>query len=287
LIRNRKKTGFRRSAALLLGSTLFIGGALLPGASASAAETAASTAVYTAKSGDTFWNLSRQFGIPLQSLLDANPDVNPLNIYSGLKLNIPQATQVYTAREGDTFWNLSVQFGIPLQSLLDANPDVDPLNIYAGLKLHIPSAAISAGEAPKTAADAKIAEGTPAPQQQAEAVQAITTATGETLEFVKVLDVKATAYSDSSEENKWGPVDYFGNPLKLGTIAVDPKVIPFGTRVYITGYNFDGLPKGGLIATATDTGSAIKGNRIDIFVPGKRSYVATFGVQDVKVYILK
>lgn len=183
------------------------------------------------------------------------------------------AATPYTAREGDTFWLLSKKFGIPLQRLMDANPKIDPLNIYEGLKLSLPSdgmKAASASAAPKS-----------------EAVNAVTTSAGESLAFSKVLNVRATAYSDAPEENGWGPVDYFGNRLKLGTIAVDPKVIPFGTKVYITGYDFDGLPKGGMIATATDSGSAIKGNRIDIFVPGSRSFVSAFGFQDVKVYILK
>jgi 3D (Asp-Asp-Asp) domain-containing protein len=57
--------------------------------------------------------------------------------------------------------------------------------------------------------------------------------------------------------------------------------------VYITGYDFEGLPTGGLVATASDKGSAIKGNRIDIFVPGTHDFVSGFGIQNVKVYVLK
>ncbi len=220
--RKWKKTGIR-AAALLLGGTL-----LLPGLAAHAA------APYTAKAGDTFWLLSKRYGVPLQELMDANPNVNPLNVYAGLELKIPSTAAVA----------VSAQSTVPAVTITESKAPAQPAN-------------------------------------------AVTTATGESLAFSKVLDVKATAYTDSPEENGWGPVDYFGKPLKLGTIAVDPKVIPFGTKVYITGYNFGGLPEGGLIATASDTGSAIKGNRIDIFVPGTRSYVSTFGVQNVKVYILK
>ncbi|WP_276354100.1 3D domain-containing protein [Cohnella caldifontis] len=183
------------------------------------------------------------------------------------------AAAPYTAHEGDTFWTLSKKFGVPLQTLMDANPKVNPLNIYEGLKLTIPSGAVK--------------EALSAPAAKAAAATVVTTASGDTLSYSKVLDIQATAYSSAPEENGWGPVDYFGNPLKLGTIAVDPKVIPFGTKVYVTGYDFSGLPKGGLIAKATDSGSAIKGNRIDIFVPGSRLFVSTFGLQNVKVYILK
>ncbi|TJY39768.1 LysM peptidoglycan-binding domain-containing protein [Cohnella pontilimi] len=170
----------------------------------------------------------------------------------------------YTATDSDTFWKLSKKFNIPLNTLMAANPKVNPYNIYAGLKLTIPSGSV-----------------------KVQAAQTVTTMKGESLAYKKVLQVKASAYSASVAENAWGPVDYFGKPLKLGTIAVDPKIIPLGSKVYITGYDFNGLPKGGMIATATDSGSAIKGNRIDIFIPGSRSYVSKFGMQNVKVYVLK
>ncbi|GAB2718265.1 stalk domain-containing protein [Paenibacillus thermoaerophilus] len=99
---------------------------------------------------------------------------------------------------------------------------------------------------------------------------------------------RATAYSASPEENGgWGAVDYFGNPLELGTIAVDPSVIPLGTKVYVTGYKHDGLPAGGFYAEARDIGGAIKGDRIDIFIPGPRSEAFKFGVQDVTLRIVK
>lgn len=52
------------------------------------------------------------------------------------------------------------------------------------------------------------------------------------------MNVKATAYSaDPSENGGWGAVDYFGNDLELGTIAVDPSVIPLGTKVLVTGHS--------------------------------------------------
>ena len=61
------------------------------------------------------------------------------------------------------------------------------------------------------------------------------------------------------------------------TIAVDPRVIPMGTRVYVEGYG---------LAIAEDVGGAIKGNKIDVFF---NSYDETmsWGVRYVNVYILK
>ncbi|MBB6670965.1 3D domain-containing protein [Cohnella nanjingensis] len=185
------------------------------------------------------------------------------------------AATSYTAKEGDTFWKLSKQFNVPLEKLMSFNAGIDPLNIYGGLQLTIP--------APTTGANAVNAKLTAASVSAA----SVSTVAGDSLSYSKVVTMKASAYSASAEENGWGPVDYFGNPLKLGTIAVDPKVIPLGTKVYITGYDFDGLPSGGMVAKATDAGSAIKGNRIDIFVPGTRAEVSKFGYQYVKLYVLK
>ena len=75
--------------------------------------------------------------------------------------------------------------------------------------------------------------------------------------------------------------------LELGTIAVDPSVIPLGTKVLVTGHSHPGLPKQAFVATARDVGGAIKGHRIDIFIPGSKQSVSSFGFQDIELYILK
>jgi 3D (Asp-Asp-Asp) domain-containing protein len=123
---------------------------------------------------------------------------------------------------------------------------------------------------------------------QAASGSSIETASGKTVSYSRMLSMKATAYSsDPAENGGWGPVDYFGNPLKLGTVAVDPNVIPLNSKLYIVGYDAAGLPAGGMMATATDIGGAIKGNKIDIFIPGSKQLVSNFGIQNVKVYVLK
>lgn len=68
-----------------------------------------------------------------------------------------------------------------------------------------------------------------------------------------------------------------GLPAGFGIVAVDPRVIPLGTRLYIEGYG---------PALAGDTGGAIKGNRIDL---GFNSYESAihFGERPVRVFVLK
>ncbi|MNP78212.1 Cell wall-binding protein YocH precursor [compost metagenome] len=60
-----------------------------------------------------------------------------------------------------------------------------------------------------------------------------------------------------------------------------------GTKVLVTGHSHDNLPKKAFVATANDQGGAIKGNRIDIFIPGSAQSVSSFGYQDVTLYILE
>lgn len=104
---------------------------------------------------------------------------------------------------------------------------------------------------------------------------------------VKVLHVLATAYGPSAQDNApYGATDFFGAPLRSGMIAVDPNVIPLKSAVYVTGYQDANLPQGGFVGSATDTGSAIQGNRIDVFMNRAPSAVSKFGMQNVVVYIL-
>ncbi len=62
----------------------------------------------------------------------------------------------------------------------------------------------------------------------------------------------------------------------VGLVAVDPNIIPLGTRLYIEGYGY---------ATAADTGGSIKGNRLDVFMEDKGQCLS-WGRKTVKVYIL-
>jgi 3D (Asp-Asp-Asp) domain-containing protein len=62
-----------------------------------------------------------------------------------------------------------------------------------------------------------------------------------------------------------------------GTVAVDPRVIPLGTRLYVPGYGE---------ARAEDTGGAIQGYRIDLFFPTREEALA-WGRRTVEVEILE
>lgn len=110
-----------------------------------------------------------------------------------------------------------------------------------------------------------------------EAAKVLETATG-SYRYVDVLEMEATAYYPGPESTgEWADgYTYTGLRAGKGVVAVDPSVIPLGTRLYIPGYGE---------AIAADIGGAIKGNRIDL---GFDTYeeAIQFGRKKVKVYIL-
>ena len=93
---------------------------------------------------------------------------------------------------------------------------------------------------------------------------------GKTLDYKEVLTLKSTAYTHTGNRTATGAIP------KRGTVAVDPKVIPLGTRLYVDGYGF---------AVAEDRGGSIKGHRIDLFMETEKEALR-WGTRPVRVYIL-
>lgn len=89
--------------------------------------------------------------------------------------------------------------------------------------------------------------------------------------YIEKKRMLATAYTHTGNRTATGTMP------RVGVVAVDPKVIPLGTRLYIDGYGF---------ARAEDTGGAIKGDKIDLFLDTSEE-TKRFGRRWVTVYILK
>ena len=115
------------------------------------------------------------------------------------------------------------------------------------------------------------------------------TSRGDTLRLSKAIDMKATSYTASFKDPGKQPgepgfgITATGAKVRRGIIAVDPRVIPLGTRVYV---EVPGKAADYGYAVAADTGGAIKGNKIDVYLDTS-SAVEACGVRKVKVYILK
>ena len=93
--------------------------------------------------------------------------------------------------------------------------------------------------------------------------------------YLKTLTMTATAYTATGNKTATG-VWPTRNSSGVSTVAVDPNVIPLGTKLYIEGYGY---------AIAADTGGAIKGNIIDLYM-NSNSECINFGRQSVTVHIV-
>lgn len=91
---------------------------------------------------------------------------------------------------------------------------------------------------------------------------------GQTIQFKRAYLMKASAYSG-------GGVTATGHNVHWGVIAVDPRVISLGTKLYVDGYGE---------AVALDTGGAIKGNRVDLYMNTEEA-AWSWGVRSVIVYV--
>ncbi|MBA4365891.1 MAG: hypothetical protein C0398_07845 [Coprothermobacter sp.] len=89
--------------------------------------------------------------------------------------------------------------------------------------------------------------------------------------------MEATAYSPTVQETDGDPwTTASGMKSGHGVVAVDPKVIPLGSKLYVEGYGY---------AIAGDTGGAIRGDRIDVFFYSSDE-TARWGRRWVRVFVL-
>jgi len=107
--------------------------------------------------------------------------------------------------------------------------------------------------------------------------------------YSKVMDMVATAYDLSfascgkyPDHPQYG-ITYSGTQARPGVVAVDPSSIKLKSKLYVE--SLDRMPDYGF-SSAEDTGSAIKSNRIDLFIENNAQAVR-YGVRKVRVYVLE
>ncbi|AWI07576.1 3D domain-containing protein [Clostridium drakei] len=120
------------------------------------------------------------------------------------------------------------------------------------------------------------------------ALNVYTPSRGTRIPYTTAMRMRATGYTSDYESTGKSPGDpYFGITAtgtvakrsvgSYSSVAVDPRVIPLGTKLYIEGYGY---------AIAEDTGGAIKGDRVDLFFDSN-SEANNWGVRWVNVYLVK
>jgi len=248
----------------------------------------------TVQKGDTLWALSRTNNMSLENLQKLNKLTSDL-IHPGDVLAVAPEKQ-YTVIQDDTLWDIAMNHQVTVSQLKEWNQLHTDL-IHPGLNLVIfegfettnivlteqpKQETTPAAEAPTESTPA-VEEQAPAPAESAPAVE--TQAPAEVAPAVeaaapssKEITVEATAYTASCEGCSGitaTGINLLEDPNQK-VISVDPSVIPLGSKVYVEGYGE---------AIAGDTGGAIKGNKIDVFIPSKQEAI-NFGRKQLKVTIL-
>lgn len=169
------------------------------------------------------------------------------------------ASSTYKVKKGDTLYKIATMHKITVKELKTWNGMTSNV-IHPNQNLKVV----------KTETNAK---------QQTTSKVAKTPSRSNEDDVVKEFTVSASAYTANC--NGCSGITSTGINLKRNpdakVIAVDPSIIPLGTKVYVEGYGY---------AVAGDTGGSIKGNKIDVFFPTKNE-AYKWGRKDVKIKVLK
>ncbi|QDZ80608.1 LysM peptidoglycan-binding and 3D domain-containing protein [Priestia megaterium] len=297
-VEDLKKWNGLSSTLIYANQTLQIGSTSTDSSSSSTPTTTSSNHTYTVKSGDTLYRIAKNNGTSVQQLKEWN-NLSSHLIYVNqvLKINgtgtvssspsapvqektngtqaspAPSNSKNYKVQPGDTMWSVAQRHGISISQLKQWN-NLSSNTIYINQVLQVGGQAAAQAKpstpspaAPSTPSTSAPSTSTPAPApaQESKSVS-------------KEITVEATAYTaycaGCSGITATG-IDLRSNPNRK-VIAVDPRVIPLGSRVYVEGYGE---------AIAGDTGGAIKGTRVDLFMASQSSAL-NWGRKTVKLQIL-
>jgi len=95
--------------------------------------------VYVVKRGDTLWSIARQFGVSVNTIIEANGIEDLSHLVIGQALVIPGEARTYVIRPGDSLWSVARRFGTTVERLAVYNRITNPALIYPGLEIRIPS----------------------------------------------------------------------------------------------------------------------------------------------------
>jgi 3D (Asp-Asp-Asp) domain-containing protein len=226
-------------------------------------------ATVTVQKGDTLWELSRENNTSLENIHKMNHLTTDL-IHPGDVLTIAPEKH-YNVKQGDTLWDIAEAHSVTVSQIKEWNK-LDSDLIHPGLSLIIYEGLHSTN---KFVSEKSMK---PATQISKNSNPVTKAADVSNTADSREITVKATAYTASCEGcsgiTKTG-INLKANPNKK-VIAVDPSVIPLGSKVHVEGFGE---------AIAADIGGAIKGKRIDVFIPSEQDAI-DFGVKKLKVTIL-
>lgn len=205
--------------------------------------------------------------------------VKPISLEERTESHDVIDTVHYTIKSGDTLENIATAFEVKVEELVGWNESLseethlqigDEINIETDLDPETIDPQKVVWESEEQAKEETILSESPATEEDIEE-SSLNTSNGE-----ETITVVATAYSRN--QPSLTNITATGIDLRENSqvIAVDPNVIPLGSKVYVEGYGE---------AIAGDTGSAIIGNRIDLHMESMDQSFA-WGIQEVELTIL-
>lgn len=281
--RKRLRKRYKRLAAAVAGAVLMSSAAMLPGVPVAKAYASPTTSALANNNAAAVHSIVSASRVPENIQINTEaPVVKPPIVKNKI---VKQAQPAKAAKDLDKTANIAktdkpveqkqdVNKNQELKQNKDVTKETQPKETKEAQPKEIKEAQPAEEKAAETAA-------APAPAPEKEKKQVVASAGKPPENFERVLDIKATAYAPGAQSNEqWGDKTYMGTRVRPGVIAVDPKVIPLGSKVYIE------YPDGhGEYAVAEDVGGAIKGNRIDIAMRNN-AVAEDFGIQNVKVYVV-
>jgi len=185
-----------------------------------------------------------------------------------------KVTITYRTKPGDTLWGISKRLGISVSTLMSENHISNARFLQVGQILQH-----TQWDLPQVLQTLSKPSRPPSPTSRGADLSSLTS-----MPYTEVLYCTLTAYTAGPESTGKTPGDPAYDITSTGThaqegvtVAVDPSVIPYGTKLYIPGIGY---------RVAEDTGGAIRGDHIDIFY-NQRSTAVRFGVKyRQKVYLL-
>lgn len=251
---------------------------------------------YKVKSGDSLWNIANEYNTTVDELVQLN-ELKNTTIHPEQKIQVTEVQEeTYKVKKGDTLSKIASSFDTNVASVKEwnnLNSDLivvgQSLSVQPGVKVAKQSQvaeapkAETAKEAPKAEQSAPAkevkAEQQPAKEEARQVSKAKEEPKQETKATGKQISVEATAYTADCAgcSGVTATGINLNNDRNAKVIAVDPSVIPLGSKVHVPGYG---------TAIAGDKGSAIKGNKIDVHVPTK-SEATNWGRKNVTITVIE
>ncbi|MFJ7951493.1 3D domain-containing protein [Lysinibacillus sp. NPDC096418] len=222
---------------------------------------ASSTSAQEVQKVDTLWEISKNYDLSVEELQQLNALKSTIS-----KPNLTlTADDVYLIKKGDTLFSIATIHGVTVGDLKAWN-DLSSDLIYTNETLAVKEAAAKAlpAKTKRSTVARSTSKVTPSSKPASASGQTYT-----------MRATAYTAYCEGCSGITANGTDIRSNPNQK-VIAVDPRVIPLGTKVWVEGYGE---------AIAADTGGAIKGNKIDVFIPSE-GQARNWGVRTVTVTVM-